>query len=179
MELARLREAAGQAQDWHSQPIDAPPFHFIQRQHPRVVVNKFEENNEEHRLMKKTRANWTLPSMNQQIPTATTIGLPQPTPEEMHLVKEAHPTIEEHQQLRKLRMVTHYAKGHILAPEKPPMPQKSRNPRSFAKGSMVSDTHQHNPLTENSPERHGERGSSIKLAAENMLSFDKKRRDIR
>lgn len=45
--------------------MESPAFQFIQRQHPRVVIPKHEEMNEEHRLMKKTRANWTLPTMNQ------------------------------------------------------------------------------------------------------------------
>jgi hypothetical protein len=180
IELARLREAAGQAQDWHAQPIEAPPFHFIQRQHPRVVVNKFEENNEEHRLMKKTRANWNLPTITQQIPTATTMMLPQQTPDEVYLFNESHPSLADHQHGKKLRMVTHF--GKQPASDKPPVHHgapKSRNnaQKTLNKNSIVSEV---NPLNEgDTPEKKDVRKSSFKLAAENILNFEKKRREMK
>ena len=38
--------------------------------------------------MKKARANWTLPTMNQEIPSAINMMVPLPSAEEMHLLKE-------------------------------------------------------------------------------------------
>ena len=49
---------------------------------------KNEEMNDEHRLMKKTRANWILPSMTQKDPTQSSINMPNLTPEELNLLKE-------------------------------------------------------------------------------------------
>ena len=43
---------------------------------------------EEVRMMKKARANWTLPTMNQEIPSAINMMVPLPSAEEMHLLKE-------------------------------------------------------------------------------------------
>jgi len=50
------------------------------------VVPKHDE--EEVRMMKKARANWTLPTMNQEIPSAINMMVPLPSAEEMHLLKE-------------------------------------------------------------------------------------------
>ena len=51
-----------------------------------MTVSKYEERTDEHRLTKKTRANWTLPTMNTDIPSATSMMVPQPSAEEMHLI---------------------------------------------------------------------------------------------
>jgi hypothetical protein len=89
VELARLKDSSnspGGPDSWHSKPVEAPQFHLIQRAHPRVVVPKYEERTDDHRLTKKTRANWTLPMMNTEIPSATSMMVPQPSAEEMHLI---------------------------------------------------------------------------------------------
>lgn len=51
-----------------------------------MVVPKYEE--EEHRMTKKTRANWTLPMMNTEIPSATSMMVAHASAEEMHLLKD-------------------------------------------------------------------------------------------
>jgi len=64
-EIARLKDVAEQNQDWsYPRPSDMGQFNLIQRVHPRVVVPKYDEPSDEHKLMRKTRANWTLPTMN-------------------------------------------------------------------------------------------------------------------
>ena len=95
IELARLKENAhsnpvnsgssGDPQKLYN-PAEAPQFHLIQRAHPRVVVPKHDE--EDIRMTKKTRANWTLPTRNQEIPSAINMMVPLPSAEEMHLLKE-------------------------------------------------------------------------------------------
>ena len=67
LELARLREeeTLSGLQDWHaSQAIEVPGIRAIHRQKPRVIVPQDEQWNEEHRLTKKTRANWTVPQLS-------------------------------------------------------------------------------------------------------------------
>jgi hypothetical protein len=88
---------------------------------------------EEVRMMKKARANWTLPTMNQEIPSAINMMVPLPSAEEMHLLKEIsgqaaagamtpdpNDPNAQFEKKRTFRMVNHFGK-------KPPMMPTSSN----------------------------------------------------
>lgn len=141
-----------------------------------MVIPKAEEQNDEHRLMKKTRANWTLPSMTQQNPTqSSSINMPNLTPEELNLLKEVAqgPSFAEMQQQKKIRMVTHFQQR---LSDKPPIPTNaSRN-----KGKMGVKS----SLMTGSEYRGGDstpQNNLFKNAGDNIVKmrFGTKSRDIR
>lgn len=77
-------------------------------------MRKHEE--EDARMAKKMRANWTLPTMNQEIPSAINMMVPLPSAEEMHLLKELSgqagamtpDTNTKAEKKRTFRMVNHF-----------------------------------------------------------------------
>ncbi len=94
--------------------------------------------------MKKARANWTLPTMNQEIPSSINMMVPLPSAEEMHLLKEIsgqaaagamtpdpNDPNAQFEKKRTFRMVNHFGK-------KPPMmpisSTQNQGPKSRNKG---------------------------------------------
>jgi hypothetical protein len=69
-------------------------------------------------MTKKTRANWTLPMMNTEIPSSTSMMVPHASAEEMHLLKDlnnGNETPMDGEKKRTFRMVNLFGK-------KPPIP---------------------------------------------------------
>jgi len=58
-ELARLRDAAGMSHYSEWRDPAHPGIKFIQRQNPRLVISR----DAEVKLLRKTRANWSLPKL--------------------------------------------------------------------------------------------------------------------
>ena len=114
-EIARLREAAGMANfnEWRDQPNEG--IRYIQRQNPRLVISR--ESNEEHRLAKKTRANWTLPTLQKSMQSSNG-GFLQNGPDDDTVQIEL-----KVEQPKKLRMVTHFGKqSKLTGAARPPLP---------------------------------------------------------
>lgn len=74
--------------------------------------------------MKKTRANWQIPTItNQEIPTTSGLMAPELGVDEVQLLKEVLPNLNDpHPYTTKARMVKHFAKI-----EKPPIHPTSTN----------------------------------------------------
>ena len=160
-----------------------------------MVVRKHEE--EDARMAKKMRANWTLPTMNQEIPTSINMMIPMPSAEEMHLLKEINGQVngtmtpeEQAEKKRTFRMVNHFGKKPPMMPNSTTnVGVKSRNqgqksmhaPVSMHDKGSATGTYniklnrdQFETIDEEVASRNGRHYATLQNAAESIISNDRK-----